>query len=138
MSSVNNDDADNVDNNFDMRDDIGEEEATTQLSQDLLLASPATAKLNNCSRSNKPLQYDESDKKKQFSPSKDNRTSSVSPLKVAEEGYAKKPLPSCQKNSVTEMAVWIYSARHTLHGGEDKQTTRHVCSCLCSSPYRKG
>jgi len=120
-SSAHNNNDDDVVDNVEKMGDAGEE-AATQLSQDLLFTSPTAAKSNNFSRSpNEHLGSDDPTKTKQFSSSKDDHDSTI----ANKEGYAdikimKSSSPSRQENSGGERAEWMSSARHVLHGKEDK------------------
>ncbi len=122
-SSVRDNDDDDVVGTVEKMGDAGEEVAT-QLSQDLLFTSPAAAKSNNFSRSpNKHLGSDDPTKTKKFFPSKDVHASTI----ANKEGYPDIKImnpnsPSRQENSGGERTEWMSSARHALHGKEDKAT----------------
>ncbi|KAL3776456.1 hypothetical protein ACHAW5_006902 [Stephanodiscus triporus] len=133
-----------VDENVEKIGDVGEEEKS-QLSQDLLLTSPpaAAAKSDNCCGSpTKPLQYDDPIKTKQFSASKDDRTSTNdAPQTINEDGYAnlkiiKTASLSRQEKSGEERTEWISSARHVLHEKVDKDTNSFSSPRLLMPSFR--
>jgi len=116
MSFVGN--VDDNDENFDKMDRVGDE-GTTQRSQDLLLASPATAetvKSKNFSSSDKPsVQYDAS-KSMKHPPSNDPGASPPSARKIT------KKTPHLTKFVDNRSAEWISSARRGLKTKGEKET----------------
>jgi myosin heavy subunit len=116
MSFVGN--VDDNDENFDKMDYVGDE-GTTQRSQDLLLASPATAetvKSKNFSSSDKPsIQYDAS-KSMKHPPSNDPGASPPSAQKIT------KKTPHLTKFVDNRSAEWISSARRGLKTKGEKET----------------